>query len=475
MADGTDSLVVRTIRGARMDRDAVVVGGGLAGTLAVGALLGQVDRVTLVERDRFPVGPEGRKGVPQGRHLHVFLSGGQRALDELLPGVGAELAAAGAHRLEMPRDILTRMPGGWQRRFHEGRHALVSCTRPLLDHVVRARVLAEAAGSGTRLEIVEGAEVVGLLGDEDRVTGVRIQDRGRAGERDLAAAFVVDASGRGSRAPEWLAGLGRAAPREEVVDAGLAYATRMFRLAEPPDAGVYIMPTPDVPRGGAAVPVEDGRWLVTLSGERGHEPPTGEGEFLDFAASLAHPYLYGLIKTAEPVSGVHGFRNTANRRRHYDAPGGVPEGFVAIADAACAFNPVYGQGMAVAALSGLALRDVLANGGLRPGLAAEVQGAAARAADTAWLTATAADRPRAAAGAASLGLVDRLKSRYFSRLTARVAVDPTVGAAYRDLLSLTVPLSRLLTPAIAARVLLLPRRRGLADPPLEVGPGPDGG
>jgi 2-polyprenyl-6-methoxyphenol hydroxylase-like FAD-dependent oxidoreductase len=442
--------------------------------------LGQVDRVTLVERDRFPVGPEGRKGVPQGRHLHVFLSGGQRALDELLPGVGAELAAAGAHRLEMPRDILTRMPGGWQRRFHEGRHALVSCTRPLLDHVVRARVLAEAAGSGTRLEIVEGAEVVGLLGDADRVTGVRIQDRGRAGARDgagardLAAAFVVDASGRGSRAPEWLEGLGRAAPREEVVDAGLAYVTRMFRLAEPPDAGVYIMPAPSVPRGGAAVPVEDGRWLVTLSGGRGDEPPTGEDEFLDFAASLAHPYVYELIKTAEPVSGVHGFRNTANRRRRYDAPDGVPEGFVAIADAACAFNPVYGQGMTVAAMSGLALRDILADGGLRPGLAAAVQGAAARAADTAWLTATAADRPLTEAGAASLGLVDRLRSRYLSHLTARVAVDPAVGAAYRDLVSLTVPLSRLLTPVIAARVLLLPRRPGLADPPLAVAPGPRG-
>jgi 2-polyprenyl-6-methoxyphenol hydroxylase-like FAD-dependent oxidoreductase len=435
-----------------------------------------VDRVTLVERDRFPVGPEGRKGVPQGRHLHVFLSGGQRALDELLPGVGAELAAAGAHRLEMPRDILTRMPGGWQHRFHEGRHALVSCTRPLLDHVVRARVLAEAAGSGTRLEIVEGAEVTGLLGDADRVTGVRIQDRGRdgAGERELAAALVVDASGRGSRAPQWLEGLGRAAPREEVVDAGLAYVTRMFRLAEPPDAGVYIMPAPGAPRGGAAVPVEDGRWLVTLSGQRGNEPPTGESEFLDFAASLAHPYLYGLIKTAEPVSGVHGYRNTANRRRHYDAPGGVPEGFVAIADAACAFNPVYGQGMTVAAMSGLALRDLLADGGLRPGLAADAQGAAARAADTAWLTATAADRPFAGAGTTAPGLADRLKSRYFSRLTARVAVDPAVGAAYRDLVSLTVPLSRLLTPAIAARVLLLPRRPGLADPPLEVGPGPRG-
>ena len=459
-----------------MDRDAVVVGGGLAGTLAVGALLGEVDRVTLVERDRFPVGPEGRKGVPQGRHLHVFLSGGQRALDELLPGVGAELAAAGARRLEMPRDILTRMPGGWQRRFHEGRHALVSCTRPLLDHVVRARVLAEAAKSGTRLEIVEGAEVTGLLGDPDLVTGVRIQDRGRAGAeaRELNAALVVDASGRGSRAPEWLEGLGRAAPREEVVDAGLAYVTRMFRLAEPPDAGVYIMPGPGVPRGGVAVPVEDGRWLVTLSGGRGEEPPTGDGEFLDFAASLVHPYLYELIKTAEPVSGVHGYRNTANRRRHYDAPGGVPEGFVAIADAACAFNPVYGQGMTVAVLSGLALRDHLARGGLRPGLAAAVQEAAARAADTAWLTATAADRPFAAAGAISLGFVDRLKSRYFSRLTARVAVDPTVGAAYRDLVSLTVPLSRLLHPAIVARVLLLPRRPGLADPPLEVGPGPSG-
>ncbi|MEK8169201.1 FAD/NAD(P)-binding protein [Streptomyces sp. M19] len=85
-----------------MGGSAVVIGGGLAGTLAVAALLDHVDTVTVVERDRYPDGPVARKGVPQGRHLHVFLPGGQHALEALLPGTVTELERAGARRLEAP-------------------------------------------------------------------------------------------------------------------------------------------------------------------------------------------------------------------------------------------------------------------------------------------------------------------------------------------------------------------------------------
>ncbi|MDX3071313.1 NAD(P)/FAD-dependent oxidoreductase [Streptomyces sp. MI02-7b] len=448
--------------------DAVVIGGGLAGMLVVRALLGHVRKVTVVERDRYPDGPAFRKGVPQARHLHILLTGGQEALEELLPGTGAELAAAGARRLDMPRDLLTCGLTGWQIRFHEGRHSLISCTRPLLDHVVRTRVLAAAAASGTAVEVVEATDAVGLLGGPDRVTGVRVRPRGAGRqERDMDADLVVDASGRASRTPQWLEALGRAAPAQESVDPGLQYASRVLRLPEPPGTGVYVQYRPDNPAAGGLLPLEDGTWILTVSGIGGLDVPTDEDGFAEFTSGLAHPYLHELLRGAEPLSPVIGFRDTSNRRRRYEAPGGVPEGLVVVGDAACSFNPVYGQGMTVAAVGALALRDALADGGPRAGLAARAQRAVARAADAAWLTAVGADRPYVDVGQSSApGLGERFTSWYVERLVARAAVDPVVGSAFRDVVALTAPPSRMLAPAVALRTMLLRRRPALADPPL---------
>ncbi|MFF4607036.1 NAD(P)/FAD-dependent oxidoreductase [Streptomyces sp. NPDC001339] len=457
-------------------RTAIVLGGGLAGMLAVTALVGHVDAITVVERDRYPQGRAFRKGVPQARHLHVLLTGGQRALDELLPGTLTALTDAGARSLCLPRDLLTRMATGWQRRFHEPRHTTLSITRPVLDAVVRERALAAAAGSPTRVDVLEATEAIGLTGDADRVTGVRVRSRGGApggrAVQELSADLVVDASGRGSRAPQWYAELGRSAPGEETVDAGLAYATRMYRPKDPataPDVGINIPGWADSPRGAVYVPVEDGNWLLTMSGVRGDHPPTDEAGFTAFSATVGDPYIHELLAQAEPLSPVHGFRDTCNRRRHYERPGALPEGFLVLGDAACTFNPVYGQGMSVAAISALAVRRTLAaGGGLRPGIAAEAQRAVARAAKPAWVTAVGADRPyvRPEDGRASLG--ERLSTRYLERFLVRAAIDPVVGAAFRDVFCLTAPSARLLAPRILLRTLFLPRRPAHPTPPLTV-------
>ncbi|MFH9419537.1 hypothetical protein, partial [Streptomyces sp. NPDC017529] len=470
------------------ERHAVVIGGGLAGMLAVTALLGHVDAVTVVERDRYPAGRAFRKGVPQARHLHVFLSGGRRALEELLPGATQALTDAGARTLYLPRDLVTRTAVGWQLRFDERRHSCLSATRPVIDSVVRERALQAAAGSATRLEVLEATEAVGLTGDAGRVTGVRVRTRGGPGggepagegtdERVVAAALVVDASGRTSKAPQWFAGLGRAAPREETVDAGIAYATRIFRPTAPagaPDAGVNIPAWPGSPRGAVYVPVEDGKWLLTAAGVRGHHPPTDGQGFADFTATIGDPYIHGLLPYVEPVSPVHGFRDTSNRRRHYERPGAVPEGFVVLGDANCTFNPIYGQGMSVAALGARALRRVLETGGLRPGLAGEAQRAVARAADAAWVTAAGADRPYASGPEARASRRERLTSWYVRRFTERAATDPVVGATLRDVLCLTAPPSRLMAPRMVLRTLLLPRGGGPPAPPPPPPPPPPGG
>ncbi|MFG2092066.1 NAD(P)/FAD-dependent oxidoreductase [Streptomyces sp. NPDC048612] len=457
-------------------RTAIVIGGGLAGMLAVAALIGQVETVTVVERDRYPEGRAFRKGVPQARHLHVLLSGGRHALEELLPGTAAALGEAGARGLYLSRDLLTRTPTGWQRRFDERRHLTLSVTRPVLDSVVRERVLGAAAESATRVEVLEATEATGLTGDAGRVTGVRVRARdgapGARSGRELPAGLVVDASGRGSRTPQWLAELGRSVPQEETVDAGIAYATRMYRPRDPataPDAGINVPGWPECPRGAVYVPVEDGNWLLTMSGVRGHHPPTDAAEFTAFSATIGDPYIHELLAQAEPLSPVHGFRDTRNRRRHFERPGALPDGLLVLGDAACTFNPVYGQGMSVAALGALAVRGTFTDGGgLRPGITAEAQRAVARAAEPAWLAAVGADRPYADSGDSRAGLGERLSTWYLDRLVARAAIDPVVGAAFRDVFNLTAPPTRLVAPQILLRTVFLPRRPGLPGPPAAI-------
>ncbi|MFI5759010.1 FAD-dependent oxidoreductase [Streptomyces sp. NPDC051569] len=452
----------------RRTRHAVVVGGSLAGLLVAHVLTGHADRVTIVERDRLPDGPEPRAGVPQSRHTHVLLEGGQRALDALLPGIVAELREHGAPRLGMPSDLIQ-----WQaRRFYRRTPAhvhILTGSRPQLEWLVRRRVVADP-----RITVVEGTEVVGLLGDRAQVRGVRLRERGtrtRQETRPLTADLVVDASGRGSRAPEWLSAIGAEPPREETLDTGLAYATRLYRA--PADAeeqrglGYYFVAGRDHIYGGVALPTENGHCLVTLSGLRGSEPPSDEAGFTDFAARLPHPVLHEWLLKAEPLSPVHAFRATANVRRRYDRPGRRPAGFLATGDALCAVNPVYGQGMAVAALGALALRDALADRRREP-TTRRLQRAMLGAARQAWGIASGADRelPGARGDAARSRAADRIVARYLARVLERAPGDPVVGAAFRSVFTLTAPVSVLFAPRIVRAVLFGPVLPSPPGPPM---------
>jgi 2-polyprenyl-6-methoxyphenol hydroxylase-like FAD-dependent oxidoreductase len=71
------------------------VGGGLTGLLAARVLADHFERVSIVDRDRFPDRPTFRAGVPQSRHIHTRLMRGRQILEQLFPGLGAELATRG--------------------------------------------------------------------------------------------------------------------------------------------------------------------------------------------------------------------------------------------------------------------------------------------------------------------------------------------------------------------------------------------
>jgi 2-polyprenyl-6-methoxyphenol hydroxylase-like FAD-dependent oxidoreductase len=191
--------------------------------------------------------------------------------------------------------------------------------------------------------------------------------RGRRGlaehETRLAADLVVDASGRESQAPQWLANLGYTPPRETSIRAFAGYASRLYQ--RPAEFGrnwktLYVRPTPPHgTRGGVIIPIEGDRWHVTLLSMAGDYPPTDEAGFLAFARSLPAPQFYEAIKAAEPLTMIYGYRRTESRVRHYDQLPRYLEGFLVCGDAAYSLNPVYAQGMTAAVLGSLALEQCL--------------------------------------------------------------------------------------------------------------------
>lgn len=446
---------------------AVVLGGSLAGMLAARALAATGARVTVVERDVLPAGPEPRKGLPQARHVHQLWSGGAHALEELLPGARAALSAAGVRRVPMTTDMVALSAHGWYRRWPESAFMLPA-GRDLLDWVVRDLVRADGA-----IELLDGAEALSLTGTGRAVTGVRVRADGA--ERTLDADLVVDATGRGSRAAHWLTGLGLPEPERREVDSGLTYASRLFRAPEGARDGFPVVNIePDqrgsrIGRGGVLLPVEDGRWLVTLIGARPDEPPSTGAEFLRFAhEELRHPLIGELLAQAEPLSDVTVTRTTANRRLFYERLAEWPDGFVVLGDALCALNPVYGHGMSVAALSALALRDtVLRRGGLAaPGLARRAQRAVGRTVRTAWDLAIGADVFYPGATPAGPTVRDRLVAAYVGRLLLTATGNGRVARRVTDVTSLETGAPALLAPRMLLAAAVGPLRPPLSRPPL---------
>ncbi|MFF0015285.1 FAD-dependent oxidoreductase [Streptomyces sp. NPDC005374] len=448
-------------------RVAVVLGGSHTGMLAAAALAGLADRVVVVERDELPEEPAPRKGLPQARHAHMLWSGGVRAMEELLPGLTGTFLDAGARRAPVTTDMVALSAFGWFRRWPESHHVILA-GRDLLDATVRARVLADG-----RIELLGGTEVLGLTGGAQAVTGVRVRERDGS-ERTLEADLVVDATGRSSGAPRWLAELGLPAPEHREVDSGLAYASRLYLAPEAARGGfpvVNVQPDPREPgpgRAGFLLPIENGRWIVTLNGTRGGEPSAADDDFVRFAREeLRHPLIGDLIARAEPLSGVSFTRTTVNRRYFYERMSRWPENFTVLGDALAAFNPVYGHGLAVGAQSALALRDLTRRHGLgAAGLSRRVQKAVARPVGAAWDLATGQDvfYPGATEGGPTLR--DRLVSAYVSRLMYTATGNGRIARRVTDVTSLERRAEVLLTPAVALAAAVGPLKPSLTEPPL---------
>jgi 2-polyprenyl-6-methoxyphenol hydroxylase-like FAD-dependent oxidoreductase len=447
---------------------AIVVGGSVGGLVTAAALAEHAD-VTVVERDILPDGPAPRRGVPQARHAHLVWSGGVVALDELLPGIIEELLARGARLAHAMGDIVTRAPNAiWLRRFTATHHRILACSRHLLDAALRDRVLADP-----RITLRDNTAALRLEGNFRRVTGVRIRTAARGREEVLHADLVADASGRGSRAPQWLTELGLPQVTEREVNAGIVYATRLYRApGTSTDTGfplINVQANPAVApgRGGIILPIEDGRWIVTLSGTRGGEPTDDPAAFTDFALTLGDPIIGELIKDAEPLGEIRTTRGTANRRRYFEKMPDWPDGFTVVGDAVAGYNPVYGHGVTVAAQGAVALGRLL--GSLRithPGTARRLQLATTRPVAGAWDLAAGQDIFYPGACDTPPTLTERALARFIDRAIATGARNPRALGALLDVISLEKPATRLFSPDMLVPMLFGPKRPLLQRPPL---------
>ncbi len=470
---------------SRAGHHALIIGGSLAGLLAARVLADHFERVTLVERDQFPMGPEPRKGLPQARHVHILLIRGQQILKELFPGLETELAAAGAPEVDWTSDLGWFSFGGWAPRVPSGYLAQL-CSRDLLEWEVRRRLALYP-----QVRFLTTHEVIGLLASDNntRVTGVRVRLRNQAhpqivqaglaagDEEELYADLLVDASGRESRLPGWLEVMGYEPPQETRVNSFLGYASRLYEIPAGFQAdwkGLLVRATPPAStRGGGIYPIEGNRWMVTLGGAGRDYPPTDEAGFLDFARSLPVPLLYDAIQQAQPLTPLYGYRRTENRLRHYERLERWPENLVVIGDAVCAFNPVYGQGMTVAALGALALGECLRDqsrrkpGGDLTGLARRFQSRLGRVVATPWLMATSEDFRYPQTEGGRPGWTTRLMHRYMNHVLHIANQDPPVQRVFLQVLHLLKPPLTLFQLDIIAKVLKrwVGQHRPLAAPP----------
>ena len=438
-------------------RQAVIVGAGIAGLTAAGALAGHFSQVTVLERDRLPASAAPRAGTPQDRHVHALLAGGLTALADLFPGIDGDLQRAGAVPLSSSLEVRVERPGFDPFPARELGVLTCAASRPLIEFVLRQRVTQLAA---VRLRAPCRAVRIVTNGDGSAVTGVQCED-GAAGTVTLPADLVIDASGRGALTLELLQTLGRASVPETTIGVDIGYASAAYEI--PPDPargwqGVMTFPqAPQSSRGALMLPQEGGHWLLGLGGRGDDKPPGDEAGFLDFARNLRTPTIHNAIRSARRVGDISRYAFPQSRWRHFERVPDWPRGLLPIGDAVCVFNPVYGQGMSVAAQEAVLLRRLLAQGAVDGAAVATLPQAFFAALqpllETPWAMAaipdfifphTTGERPPDFARTLKLGLA-------MLRLAAR---RPDVHKLVVEVQHLLKPLSAYRSPLLQARLLM---------------------
>lgn len=435
---------------------AVVIGAGMGGLAAAKAVAPFVERVVVLDRDTLPYAPAPRTGTPQARHAHALLAGGQKALEHLFPGFGDDLAKAGAVPIRAGRDVIWERPGYDPYPVRDLGFDVFSMSRPLLETVCRHRLEAER-----NVEIRPRSRATEIVASPDRrgVAAILAQNGSGPPER-LPADLVIDASGRAGPTLAFFDAIGAPRPDETEIGIDMAYATGIFDIPDPAPSwkGLNHLPAPPKEfRGGLILPIEGRRWIVSIGGRHGDNPPDDLKGFLAFTKAFRTPTFHDAIARAKLVGDIARYNLPASLRRHFERLERAPRGLIPLGNSVCRFNPVFGQGMSVAAQEAVALANLLERrrGRADPfdGLAEHYFAGIQEGLAAPWSTAITDFVHPQTRGERPPDLEDRL--RYGVALVHLGARDPEVHKLMAEVQGLTKPAAALREPALANRVMAL--------------------
>ena len=466
----------------QIGQHAIVIGASMGGLMAARALSDFYAVVTVLERDNFPLSDVPRKGVPQGRHAHGLLARGRAVIENFFPGWTDEVVACGGAKGDIAGDV-NWVGHGVTIKSAPSELVGLLASRPVLEGHVRRRLMALP-----NVRVIENCAVQGLIADDRAfssevdtgshsnqvyadcddlsaventskkdstrtiIKGVRARV-GNGVEQTMTADLVIDASGRGSSSPAWLESFGYAKPEEEKIEIGIGYTTRVYRR-RPTDLGgklaVVVAGSGPNWRNGAILYQSEDRWIVSIGGYFGDHAPDDDQMFAAYAGSLPTSEIYDIVAHAEPLSDFVRYRYPANLRRRYERLTRFPAGYLVFGDALCSFNPVYGQGMTVAAQEAALLRQCLDAGDAD--LARRFFAAAAIAIDTPWDIAVGNDLRHPQVSGPRPPKV-RFINWYIGKLHMAARHDAKLATAFLEVANLGAPPIRLLHPAIVMRVI----------------------
>ncbi|ESU33711.1 hypothetical protein G3A_04370 [Bacillus sp. 17376] len=429
---------------------AVVVGGGIAGKLAARVLSEFFKEVILIEKDKKNDQVTNRKGVPQGNQGHVLLKSGEEIIEELFPGIFQELSRNGASKTDFARDLLWSHHGTQKIRF-DSNVFISQQSRPLLEWQIQQR-LEKIPNINFRFD----SKVQNLKFKTDEVNFIVIEDKNGT-IMELLADLVIDASGAAALHNQWLMDSGYKVPAKTEIKVDLFYASMVFKkLSHATIDWHSLLAYPNPPefeRGGMISPIEENRTLVTLIGYATKEAPKNIDSFMEYAETLEQPEFYEVIKNELPLSeDVQVYRFPALRRYHFEKIRNSPSGLLVIGDAFCRVDPVFAQGMSLAAMEAKVLRELLMRGLNKKQLTKSYHKKVSRILDIPWLIALTEDfRFRTTSGRKPIGLP--ILQWYVKKVVAACSHNEHVYKRFIQVLHLKSHPISLAHPGILAKVL----------------------
>lgn len=340
--------------GKKLGERLVILGAGIGGCYTAIMCAPYFDETVIIDRDAIPDTPKERPGVPQSTHIHALLRAPLNVANEAAPGFEQDLVAAGGLSLPTGKRARFHESGRWQTERDLGFNVSAQ-SRVLVEHEIRKRALKSPG-----VVLCDETELVDYVIIDGVTTGVLVKNADGRNEI-VNADMVVDSTGRAGPILNLLEQHGYSNLTKTELGVDISYTSAYFTRTPSDDEAVggVVRSNPPRVRSGVLWPVEDGRWVVSMSGRFGDFPPADEDGFVEFAKTLEDPLLYDTITKEKRVSEFTRFMIPRIYWRHYEKMENFPERLIPIGDTVQAFNPVYGQGMAVASLHAKELRETL--------------------------------------------------------------------------------------------------------------------